>query len=81
MEDWTSTIQSWGGKLLDAGIQSRVSQPYELNKLRLEALGQNGYYTEGTAGALKRPGTIAGMPSSTVLLLGGAVLLFVLMKD
>lgn len=79
--DWSEWIQNIGGSLIDKAATARFVQPYELQKLELEALGQGGYYREG------QPGTrTTGQPAPqginpTVLLIGGALLAFVLLRD
>jgi hypothetical protein len=77
MATWEEWFQSQASKLVD----TKTTQPYELQRLRLEALGDMGYYTEGQAGTLRAPGTVAGMTSGTLLLIGGALVLFMFMKD
>jgi hypothetical protein len=77
MATWEEWFQNQAAKLVD----TKTTQPYELQRLRLEQLGQMGYYTEGQTGTVPRPGTIAGMTTGTLLLIGGAVMLFVFMKD
>lgn len=81
MATWEEWIQNVGGSLIDKAATAEYSQPYEIQRLRLEQLGQMGYYTEGQAGTLQKTGTVAGIPNSTLLLIGGAVVLFMFMKD
>jgi hypothetical protein len=81
MATWEEWIQDIGGKVIGSAAEAKYAQPYEIQRLRLEQLGQMGYYTEGQAGTLRAPGTVAGMPAGTLLLIGGAVLLFMFMKD
>jgi hypothetical protein len=81
MATWEEWIQNVGGNLIDKAATAEYSQPYEIQRLRLEQLGQMGYYTEGQPGTLPRAGTVAGLPTSTLLLIGGAVVLFMFMKD
>jgi hypothetical protein len=78
---WESWFQGVAGKAIGSAVDAKYSQPYEIDKLRIQALGDMGYYNEGQAGTIRKAGTIAGIPSGTLLLIGGAVLLFVLMKD
>lgn len=77
---WETWIQGVGSKLIGSAADAKFSQPYEIQKLRLQALGDMGYYTEGQAGMI-RPGTVGGISSGTLLLIGGALLVFMLMKD
>lgn len=75
----------WAGgaakELLNAytGIYAQnKTQDYEIQKLRIQALGQYGMYDEG------QPirGTVAGVNSSTLLLLAGAaVVAYMLAKN
>lgn len=54
-------------------------QPYEVQKLQMQALGQLGYFNEGQAGlAVGRQGL---QISPGLLMIGGIVLLVVMMKD
>lgn len=76
--EWSDSIQSWAGNLLGKWGDAQYVQPYEVQKLQLQALGQTGYYTEGLPGA--RAAT-TGINSSTLLLLGAAVVAVMLLKD
>jgi hypothetical protein len=78
--DWQTTIQSWGSQLVDRWSSAEFVQPYEVDKLRLQALGQAGYYTEGQPGTRvpAQPGGLTITP--TMLLLGGAALLIVMLS-
>lgn len=81
MATWEETIQEWGGKVLDAGIAYGVTNPYEVQKLQIQALGDYGYYNEGqpgTAGAAMRQSV--ALPSG-LLLIGGLALVVFLLKD
>lgn len=81
-QDWFSWAQDAATGLVKAGAdyaKNQQQQRYEIEKLKLTALGTDGYYTEGKAGAAQN--TVAGL-SPTVLLLGGVALVAVLMlKD
>lgn len=81
MESWEDWIQDVGKTVIGAAADAKYTQPYEVQKLRLQALGEAGIYDEGQAGAYRQAGGIAGMSPSTLLLIGGAVLLVVLLKD
>lgn len=79
--EWGDWFQQQAGSVLDKYATAQFTQPYEIQRMQLQAMGQGGYYTEGQPGMLGS-GTIAGMPTSTVLLLGGAALLAImLLKD
>jgi len=81
MATWEETIQAWGSRVLDAGIAYGVTNPYEVQKLQIQALGDYGYYNEGQPGtaAAIRKGSLA-MPSGLMLIAGAALLVF-LLKD
>lgn len=76
--DWSTWFQQMSGQVIGAATEARFRQPYEIQKLQLQQLGQLGYFNEGqpiTGGA-------AGGINPTWLLLGGAVLVAVLLlKD
>jgi hypothetical protein len=83
MDDFTSGMD-WGeyaagiaDKLLDATIAASVSNPHEIEKLKINRLGSSGYYDEGTRKVSK---TIAGVPTSALLLLGAGVVAWLLLK-
>lgn len=79
--DWSEWFQQQAGNVLGAATQARYVQPYEVQKLRLQALGEAGIYEEGQAGTMRQSGGIAGI-SPSMLLIGGAVILaVVLLKD
>jgi len=77
---WEQVAQDWGGKMVDAAIALKVTQPYEIDKLRLQALGQGGYYSEGQPGVNNNASAPLVVPSGLVILGVVAVLFFVL-KD
>lgn len=79
--NWESWFQGVAGKVIGSAVDAKYSQPYELQRLRLEALGDLGYYAEGQPGTLRQPGTVGGITTGTLLLIGGIALVFVLMKD
>lgn len=77
--DWSTWVQDVGSSLIDKAAGAKYVQPYEIQKLQLEALGQTGYYNEGQAGTRAAAG---GMNTTMLLLIGGAVLVAVVMlKD
>lgn len=77
--DWQTTIGQWGTQLVDRWSAAEWVQPYEVDKLRLQALGQAGYYTEGQPGT-RAPAPPAGLTiTPNMLLLGGALVLVVMM--
>jgi hypothetical protein len=78
---WESWIQGVAGNVIGKAADAQYSNDYELQRLRLQALGQMGYYQEGQPGVIRTTGTVAGFPTSTLLLIGGAVLVFMMLKD
>jgi hypothetical protein len=77
--DWSTWFQDVAGSVIDKAATAKYQQPYEIDRLRLQALGQNGYYTEGQPGARAATG---GMNPGTLLLIGGGLLVaFLVMKD
>lgn len=78
--DWSTWLQGVGSNIIGAAADARFRQPYEIQRLQLEALGPGGYYTEGKPMA-QSPEALRGI-SPTVLLIGGGLLLAVFMlKD
>lgn len=78
---WESWFQGAASTALDKYTSATWVQPYELQKLKIQALGELGAYQEGTPSGPSQNGTIGGI-SPGVLLLGGAALLAVLLlKD
>lgn len=79
--EWSDWFQQQAGNILGAAAQAKYVQPYEVQKLRLQALGEAGIYEEGQPGTQRPGGGIAGI-SPSMLLIGGAVILaVVLLKD
>lgn len=80
---WESWIQNVGGGVIDKWATATYQQPYEVQKLRIQALGEQGYYTEGQPGAAQATTQRGGFSLSpgTLLLIGGAVLAVVMLKD
>lgn len=77
--NWETWFQDVAGSVINKAADAKFSQPYEIDRLRLQALGETGYYTEGQA--MSKDGGVAGI-SPTVLLIGGAILVAVLvLKD
>lgn len=77
--NWETWFQDVAGSVINKAADAKFSQPYEIDRLRLQALGETGYYTEGQA--MSKAVGVAGI-SPTVLLIGGAILVAVLvLKD
>lgn len=79
--DWGTWFQDVAGSVIDKAATAKYQQPYEIDRLRLQALGETGFYQEGQAGTVRPGGTVAGIQPSTLLLIGGAVVVFMLLKD
>lgn len=75
--DWSSTVQNWGTTLLNGYANAKYVQPYEVEKLQLQALGQAGLYNEGQPGVYVPPPAIN---STTLLLIGAAVVAFMMLS-
>ena len=75
---WEDFLQDAGKTIIDKWSSKEYTQDYEIERLRLQALGQyGGLYTEGQAG-VRTAGTIGGISTGT-LLIGGALLLVVVL--
>lgn len=75
---WSDFLQDAGKTVISKWSDKEFTQDYEIERLRLQALGQNGYYNEGQPGTgrVQAPETmLGGVTMSPGLLIGGAVLL------
>jgi hypothetical protein len=74
---WEEWAQGVGGGLLQTVTEAKYKQPFELQKMQLQAYGQTGeLYQEGM------PNRAQGAFPTSWLLIGGAlVLAVVLLKD
>lgn len=80
--DWQSFIQGVAGTYANARIDAKYRQPYDIQKLRLAALGEAGYYEEGQPGVSQvAPKPLIPGVSNTVLLLGVVAVVVVLMVN
>lgn len=77
---WEETFQNWGTLLVDRASSAKYVQPYEVDKLRLQALGDMGYYTEGQRGTVAQPGGL-NLNGGTLLLLGLGLAAVMMLKD
>lgn len=75
--DWQSAIQNWGTAFVNGYTNAKYVQPYEVQKLQLQALGQAGFYDEGKPGVYVPPPAIN---STTLLLIGAAVVGFMMLN-
>lgn len=78
--DWSTWVQDIGSNLIDKAAGAKYVQPYEIQKLQLEALGQTGYYNEGQPGS-RVPVANGGINMTVVLLIGAAIVGVLLLKD
>ncbi|SOD41609.1 hypothetical protein [Nitrosovibrio sp. Nv4] len=78
--NWEEWVQQMAGKASDAFIAKKVTQPYELKKMQLQAFSDYGYYSEGQPGVNGMPMQYNGT-RNLVMLGAGALLLFMLVKD
>jgi|DEB19_MinimDraft_2_1074335.scaffolds.fasta_scaffold03058_2 hypothetical protein len=70
--DWESTVGGWANTLVDAAAKNYTNQnAAQAASLKLNLEGQ----------ALRQQGTIAGLPATTVLLIGGVLVLVLMLKD
>lgn len=78
--NWESSIQSAGAQLLGLyGANQQAKNNFELEKLKLQQRGSTGqFFTEGQPTAT---GSGLQLNGGTLLLIGAAVLAFVLSKD
>lgn len=81
MAEWSEWFQDVGKSVINAATDARFVQPYEIDKLRLQALGELGYYNEGQAGSTRRTQSQGVEISPTLLLLGFGVLAVMMLKD
>ena len=68
---WESTASGLAGLFVKGAIDAKYYRPERLEALRIQALGENGYYTEGQSQVPIR--AAGGIPIS-LLLIGGFVL-------
>jgi hypothetical protein len=73
---WSDWTQSVLGGVIDKYSAAKWVQPYTTEQMRLQALGENGYYQEGQRQPVAQTSM---MNSTTMLLIGGALLAVVLL--
>lgn len=83
--NWESAIQKWAGQGIDAVIAKKVTQPYEVERLKMQTYGASGFFNDGQSG-IYDPATGQMMQQKSqmpmVLMLAGAgVVAFILLKD
>lgn len=74
---WESFFQGLANTAVGGYTQAQ-NNAFELEKAKINYLGQNGYYTEGQP---TRNGTIGGINSGTLLLIGAALAVYLLVKN
>lgn len=79
--DWQNFIQNVAGTYVNARIDAKYKQPYEVQKLKLAALGEAGYYEEGQPNTVAPKQLIPGISNGLLLLGGAAVLAVILVKS
>ncbi len=78
---WETWIQGIGSKVIGSAADAKFSQPYDIQKLRLQQLGAYGLYNEGQPGMVRYGAGIGGISTGTLLLLGAGLLAVMLLKD
>lgn len=76
---WESWFQDVAGSVINKAAEAKWRQPYEIDRLRLEALGSLGTYTEGQP--MQNAQTRGGMSDGTILLIGAAVVAVLMLRD
>ncbi len=77
--DWSDWAQQVSGSLINKYADSKLTQPYEIQKLQLQALGQMGYYNEGQATISAGRNGLQISPG--ILMLGAVVVVVMMMRD
>jgi hypothetical protein len=77
--NWASWFQGVAGNVIGKAADAQYVRPYDIQALKLQALGSTGYYNEGQAGTSAQAS--AGISGTTMLMIGGALLAVVLLKD
>lgn len=78
---WEEWFQNVAGSVIKDASQAKFTQPYEIQKLRLQALGDLGLYTEGVPQPAVAPGMFGMSQGALVLLALGAVVAVFALKD
>lgn len=81
---WEQWFQDVSGSVINKAAEAKFVQPYEIDKLRIQALGELGLYQEGQPGAgsvVQRPGLFGMSQQMTLLLIGGGLLAFMMSRD
>lgn len=74
--DWEATIGGWANTFVDAAATNYTNKSAASTAARQASLNLN---MEGQV--IRQQSTIAGIPATTVLLIGGALVLVLMLKD
>ena len=80
---WSDWLQGVAGGVISKASDAKWVQPYQVQQMQLQALGPNGAgnYMEGQRQpAPAASGTVAGLDKKTLLLVGGAVVLLLVLN-
>lgn len=78
---WADWFQGVAGNVINQAAAAQYVKPYDVQALKIQSLGANGYYTEGAPGTYRTTATGLGISPTVLLLAGAAVLAVVLLKD
>jgi hypothetical protein len=79
---WSEWLQKVSSGVIDKYASAQWVQPYETERMRLQALGDLGlgYYTEGQRVPMPGQQQFAGINTGTLLLIGGVLVAVLLLK-
>lgn len=77
--EWSTWAQDVSKGLIGAWSNAKYVQPYEVQKVQMQALGQLGYFNEGQAGLVANRNGLQISPG--LLMIGGIVLVVMMMKE
>lgn len=77
--DWSTWFQGVSSDIASKWASKEFSPSFEQQQMQLAALGQNGYYIEGRPGASGTWAASQGGMSPTMLMVGAAAALLVVM--
>lgn len=77
---WEEWFQKVGAQVIGDASAAKFTQPYELQKLRYQALGELGLYNEGQPQQVA-PAGLFGMSQGAVLLIGVALVAVLVLRD
>lgn len=76
---WQEWIQDVGKDVIGKWSEREYTQDYELNRLRLQALGEAGFYEEGQPGVARAAASAAKSLPVGWIVMGAVVLVGVVM--